>query len=668
VNNGGGFNPGLPPRGSGRPDFVAPLAIAEAYRRYADLVRTAPPSNRLDAFESVARRVAALVHPSDFPLAEAVDWLSTTAEANGLVFLHGDDAVQERLAAAFANPIVPTNEDAWRLDLESDKHRDETSSQPQQPGAGRSVNPFEGDNQPGRNGLGLHRSSSGSGKDGGGDDDLDVKLASLPQTDLGNAERFQERCRGRLLWSPVTGWLAWDGQRWRPDVSGRVRAAAHQTVRAIQQEAEALRGSGADRYVGTRHGQSIMLSDSLAAWGRASEHSARLSALVEQAEPYLYVAPHALDADPFKINVANGTLVVCRTTDGASIELQAHDPGDLITKLCPVVYDPNATCEVFDRFLAEVQPDADVRRTLLQWQGYSLTGDTSEQKLALFWGRGKNGKSSFVDICAYIGGDYSKTVPIETFLKDGRSRSAGQATPDLAMLPGVRHLRTSEPERGAKLAEALIKLVTGGEPILARHLRKEFFEFYPQCKLTISGNHRPKISGTDDGIWRRVIFIPWPIRIPKEKIDKHLSDKLRAEASGILNRLLAGLRDWLQNGLVLSAEVTRATAEYRADSDPVGRFLDECVISAFGKRVRVGAMQELYNAWARANGETERKGRGLATPLKEHGFVSKHSNGGWWLDVDLVKHVGDFRGDPEAGAEAISEGTSVDGDNDVVEL
>jgi putative DNA primase/helicase len=110
-------------------------------------------------------------------------------------------------------------------------------------------------------------------------------------------------------------------------------------------------------------------------------------------------------------------------------------------------------------------------------------------------------------------------------------------------------LRTSEPEKNSRLAEAMIKLVTGGEPIQARHLNRDFFKFYPQFKLTISGNYRPGISGADEGIWRRLRLVPFGVFIPKEERDIHLSEKLRAEASGILNRLLDGLRLWCDKGL-----------------------------------------------------------------------------------------------------------------------
>jgi putative DNA primase/helicase len=138
----------------------------------------------------------------------------------------------------------------------------------------------------------------------------------------------------------------------------------------------------------------------------------------------------------------NGTLVVRRRDDGDYVAFQPHDPTDLITKLAPVDFDPEATCGVFDAFLAKVQPRHEMRAFLQQWLGLSLTGDVSEQKLAFFYGKGGNGKSVLIDAVSYVAGDYGETVPIETFLDQGKARNAGQATPDLAILPGVRMLRT----------------------------------------------------------------------------------------------------------------------------------------------------------------------------------------------------------------------------------
>lgn len=481
-----------------------------------------------------------------------------------------------------------------------------------------------------------------------------MRLAFFPLTDLGNAERFRERYRDKLLWCPAVGWLAWDGRRWSRDgAEDLVKIAEHDTVRMIQREAAIVRDSGLKDeeedgrdfvFDIRRNGTIILYSDKIAAWGRASEAMNKLGALSKRGAPYFAISIDRLDADKMKINVANGTLVVARKfVDGEDyVSFRPHDPADLITKISPVVYDPDANCPEYDKFLARVLPGIEMRTFMHQWFGLSLTGDVSEQKLAFLYGKGGNGKSVLVDAVSYVAGDYGETVPIETFLDHGKSRGAGQATPDLAILPGVRMLRTSEPEKNSKLAEAMVKLVTGGEPIQARHLNRDFFKFYPQFKLTMSGNFRPTISGADEGIWRRVRLVPFNVTIPKEERDSLLSDKLRAEASGILNRLLDGLRHWCDKGLIEPEEVTQATAAYREDSDPLGRFLTTCLIASPGSREQSRVLFSLYEAWCKSSGEKAWSARGLSLAMKERGYVSKQSNVMWWIDVKAIRSEADF--------------------------
>ncbi|MBR1150106.1 phage/plasmid primase, P4 family [Bradyrhizobium sp. JYMT SZCCT0428] len=487
------------------------------------------------------------------------------------------------------------------------------------------------------------------------EDALNRRLAFYPHTDLGNAERFRERWKGKLLWCPALGWLAWDGKRWSPDgADDLVKIAEHKTVRAIQDEAELVRESGrndiddpergaCDFVVEVKRDDTVVLfSDKIARWGRASEALNKLGALSKRGAPYFAIGIDKLDADKMKINVNNGTLSVARKSDGDYVSFLPHNPADLITKISPVDYLPAALCPEYDKFLARVQPSEDMRRWLHQWLGLSMTGDVSEQILAFLYGKGGNGKSVLIDAVSYVAGDYGETVPIETFLDHGKSRSAGQATPDLAILPGVRMLRTSEPEKNSKLAEAMVKLVTGGEPIQARHLNRDFFKFYPQFKLTISGNYRPTISGADEGIWRRLRLVPFDVTIPKEERDIHLADKLRSEASGILNRLLDGLRLWCDKRLIEPEDVAKATAEYRSDSDAFGRFAAMCLSAAPGERVQSSVLYAVYDAWCKSSVEKAWSARGLSMAMKERGYHSKQSNVMWWIDVKLIRDAGDF--------------------------
>lgn len=404
-------------------------------------------------------------------------------------------------------------------------------------------------------------------------------------------------------------------------------------------------------------------SQSIAAWAKTSEGAGKLLSIAKLAKsfPDVAIGPDALDADRMAINVENGTLrIVPNTrklsdeeraervaagkkdaafvTEGVRIKRFPHERDDLLTKLAPVRYSPNAACPHYDTFIARVQPDAAMRRFIHQWGGLSLTGDIGEQKLAFFYGGGSNGKGTWVEAVAHLAGDYAGSIPIESFLENGTKRRGDQATPDIARLPGVRFLRVSEPEKGSALNEGLIKMVTGGDPVDARHLNKGFFTFLPSFKMTISGNHKPKVKDTSDGIWRRMQLVPWEVNIPAEERDRQLGGKLQAEASGILNRLLEGLIDWRQNGLIEPEQVKNATRAYRDASDELGRFLSAlCEVGddPLACRVRSSELFEYYTAWCEAAGGSFWKAKGFVAAMEDKGFERKTSNGVYWLRVRL---------------------------------
>jgi putative DNA primase/helicase len=503
--------------------------------------------------------------------------------------------------------------------------------------------------------------------------DLNRDLAFLPLTDLGNAERFVARHRDVLRYVPNFGWFFWDGKRWaRRGADEFVLRAEHETVRAIQDEADDIEGDDHEPIITKnpckKNEEHVPLSDLLRGWGRASEASNRIFSIAKNARAYLSVDHSAFDSDPFRINLNNGTLVVRRPDQVAEgeplIVIAPHDPLNLITKISPVDFDLAAQCPIFDRFFIRVQPAESQRRFIMAWHGYSLTGDAEEQKLAVYWGTGRNGKGTLVETCAFIAGDYAESVPVETFLASPVQRGGGQATPDLAKLPGVRFLRTGEPDKGAKLGEALIKRVTGGDPIDARNMFKEFFTFFAQFKLTIACNFKPTIAGTDEGIWGRMILVPWTVFIPKKDRDPFLKMKLRAEASGILNRLLDGLRDWLENGLMFGEDIEKATAQYRRESDAVGRFLEVCTASAPGERSQSSVLYELYGAWAKCNGAPNYSNKGFTGILADRGMQRIQNNNMFWVDLKMTKIKEDFvdrDGHPlTQSAESVADDGSVD--------
>lgn len=546
--------------------------------------------------------------------------------------------------------------------------------------------------------TGTNSSANQTGGSGGRiapakDEVLDRQCAVLSTTDLGNAERFRARHAWRFRFCNELGWFVWDDRRWellseeKDKIPGKVSLAVFDTVRSIRHEADLVAASGLIedlpedatdeqraatldfivRWKGSGDNKiPIYYSEMLRDHAKSSEGSQRLGCIAGLVKSFIDVSirADAMDADRMAVNLLNGTLrltqqgqrwvmvegVLKPITMGVrwGVRLDKHRPEDLISKVANVVFDPKATSPEYDKFLAVVQPDEKMRRFLHQWGGLSVTGDISEQKLAFFHGKGRNGKSTLVDAWSYIAGDYGGSVGIETFLDQGRGRKGGEATPDLARLPGIRFLRTSEPEKGAKLAEALIKLITGGEQIDARHLNKGFFSFLPSFKVTISGNHKPKITGHDDGIWRRVMLVPWDVQIAKEAVDKALPEKLKKEASGILNRLLEGLLDWRQEGLVEPDSVIAATAKYREQSDQLGRFLDECTRAVDGARSKSSTLFDLFKAWSKASGSAEWQTQGFSKAMEDRGFEKKSSNGIQWLDIEMTKSVADYL-DADAG-------------------
>jgi DNA primase catalytic core len=512
---------------------------------------------------------------------------------------------------------------------------------------------------------------------------LDMECARYQRTDLGNAERFQARYGGQFRFTTAKGWLGWDGRRWKvldqdkDTLPAEVQAAVFDTVRAIQREADFIAFTGyvepdeslpedekpslllkaqwaayitsgelvgaMNRVIEIKGSGPVILAEQIAKWGRTSEASGKLGCIAGLAKRWVTAPIEDFDRDPLAINVLNGTLRFVRDkVNGSTVTLEPHRREDLNTKLAPVTYDPEALSEKYDGFLEWAQPDPAMRRYLHQWAGYSASGDISEQKLHFWYGLGANGKSTAIDLWAHVLGDYSGTIGIETFLDQGIKKRGEQASPDLARLGGVRMLRASEPERGAKLNEALIKAATGGEPMAVRALHRGFFDLMPLFKLTIGGNYKPDIPGTDEGIWRRMKLVPWNAHVADGDRDEELPAKLRAESAGVLNHIVRGLLDWLDHGLIEPEAVREATAQYREDSDPLARFLKLCTEVDPAGRIQSSRLYDVFVAWCKAAGEREWSQKGFSKAMLDKGFTKKASDGMQWLGMRLVREASDF--------------------------
>ncbi len=462
----------------------------------------------------------------------------------------------------------------------------------------------------------------------------------LPLSDYTNAVAvIKEHGENLHYCYPWKSWVVWTGTHWERDSSGAVIRLAKQTIKGLARQAETLEDDGAVK--------------AHLAHVRKSLSTAALKAMVEsaQSEPGISVQPEDLDADPWVLNVHNGTLALRTRT------LREHRQADLLTQCLPVPYDPQAPCPTWERFLWRIMggsqekdspdmsageleqrhaSDERAKRLICFLQraiGYALTGDTQEQCLFLLHGSGSNGKSTFLEVLQALLGDYAQSTPSASLLAKDRH---DQIPNDIARLRGARLVTAVEIGEGKRLNEELVKRLTGQDTLTARFLHGEFFDFQATFKLFVACNHLPQIRGQELAIWRRIKLIPFTVTIPEHEQDKELPAKLRAELPGILRWAVHGCLDWQREGLGTPQEVRAATDDYRTSMDVLGEFLTECCVIADYARIKAGDLYAAYKKWCEDNGEQPLVQRNFGLQLTERGFEHRKSNStNWRIGIGL---------------------------------
>lgn len=471
------------------------------------------------------------------------------------------------------------------------------------------------------------------------------RCAGEPQNDIGNARRLIAHFGEDLRCGRELGWHVWTGTHW--DMEGgksAVETRAHWTASRIVLEARVLKP-----FEGEKEEDFDKRRASRRKFGISSGNRARTVAMIQQAEPYLTVPVDAFDADPLLVAVQNGVLRFTRELDAecpepdavrwkGSFSFEPHRREDLVTKVMPVTYDKDAKCPRFQAFLDRFQPNPLMQRFLQVFHGLGIIGRTV-QALVFHYGGGANGKSTFINAICDLMGAYAQQLSAESLTGQGQRRG-DQATPDLARLPGARLVRVSELPRGEPLKEALVKQLTGGEPMLVRHLNKGFFEFLPVFKAVMSGNDKPRIGGVDHGIWRRMRLVPWEVTIPdaEQREMGEVLAEFAAERSGILNWLIEGARLFLVEGLVTPDEVIAATAEYREEMDPIGSFMADCVERtdpSENASVTARQMYEAYVSWSLANARRPWKETAFGSAMPHKGLTKTKERVRRYLDCRL---------------------------------
>ncbi|MBI5117300.1 hypothetical protein HZA56_12565 [Candidatus Poribacteria bacterium] len=396
------------------------------------------------------------------------------------------------------------------------------------------------------------------------------------------------------------GFFIWNGRHWTPDEEGQLWRWTIQTA-AHAYNADFSKAANNER---------VRLNK----WITRAQSGASVQQTLKQLQnqPEIMVTPDHFDRDPWLFNVNNGAI------DLRTGKLREHRPEDMITKLAPIDFNPACPQPgLWTNFLKEIfGGNQNLVNFIKRVCGYALTGSVAEQKLFLLHGAGANGKTTFLETLMFVMGDYSLPLSSELLFSSRRRTHP----PEFADLKECRLAAVTEVEFNKSLSEPAVKKLTAANPLAVRPTRRDRLEFDSSHKLFICADHIPIIQTTDHAIWRRITMIPFNVTIPEERQDKDLPQKLRAEARGILNWLVAGCLEWQKTGLDSPAEVTDAINAYRGDMDPLGAFLaDRCDIAPEA-RENSADLYSSYTDWCECNDERPLCPRLFGMRLRERGF------------------------------------------------
>jgi putative DNA primase/helicase len=413
---------------------------------------------------------------------------------------------------------------------------------------------------------------------------------SVELTEDGIAEEFAKRHQPDLRFDHERGrWFKWTGAHWEMDKIGFPFDEARRLSRQLREGNKKMASKVAIQGV---------------------EYMAR-------SDPRLAVKSDVWDKDPFLLGTPAGAVNL------KTGELAGPKREQYITRLTAVAPAPKgAACPKFMGFLMQAtNHDALLCRFLQQWAGYCLTGVTAEQSLLFVYGPGGNGKTVFVNVLFEIMGDYSKSATMQTFTASKQQRHLTE----IAMLQGARLVTASETEKGQEWSESRINSLTGSEPITANYMRQDHFTFVPQFKLTLIGNHTPKLGSVNEAARRRFNIVPFTYK-PKPA-DPGLPEALKAEYPAILRWMIEGCLDWQASGLTRPKIVLDATAEYFEEQDVIGRWIEECCALGADKKATASTLFASFKAFTQAVNEPAGSQMTFAAALAQHGYQKSKSNG-----------------------------------------
>jgi len=401
--------------------------------------------------------------------------------------------------------------------------------------------------------------------------------------DTGNADRFIDRYGNLYKYSYIANkFYIYDGMKWKIDDKGSIRKLIDEMIESIKNEK-------------VLHSEDVTEEEAREVFQKYYKKTRGTQAKKNIMNELMHrrpATPDEFDKDDMLLNVANGYI------DLTSRELYKHDINKMFSQITNTDYTEKMQPAVWLDFLNDIfAGDKAVIRYIQKALGYSLTGSTREQIMFILFGKGRNGKSIFVEVISEILGDYSNNMQAKSLMV----KKNDNVNTDIARLSKARFVTSSEPNEGFRFDEGLIKQLTGGDKVTARFLYAEEFEYTPKFKIWVSTNHKPIIRGTDDGIWRRLVLIPFDVQIPEEKVDKDLKYKLLREAPAILNWMAEGAYMWMQEGLAMPEKLKEAVQKYRNEMDTLGQFIEDCCKVDKYSSEKVSNLHQAYKTWSNDN-------------------------------------------------------------------
>ncbi|WP_445780395.1 phage/plasmid primase, P4 family [Shewanella sp.] len=422
--------------------------------------------------------------------------------------------------------------------------------------------------------------------------------------DIRNAKAFAEVARGQFLYVATRDrWLSWSQDKWRlcekdehvamaKEVCGQILNAANDVFRQHQERGKRL------------------IQEAMAA-----HNLSRITAMLKLAvsEPDMAITDRELDGDPYLIGVSNGVI---------DLRTGMHPPNRpdfRITRYCNAQYDADSKCDRWLTFLNQIfKGDVETIHCVQRLLGCTLLGLSNEEILIICYGHGSNGKSVFSNVIHHIMGEYSVTAP-PSLLTARRQDDTGPRN-DLAALAGARYVSINEMQAGDRLDEQIVKMLAGREPISARFLHQEYFEFMPSFTPWLRTNHKPIITGLDDGIWRRLVLLPFEQKFEGDSKDPNLEQRLLAERDGILMWMVEGAKLYLQSGICMSPRMFIEMATYRTESDLLGEFLSDKTTPCLDGKISQGTLYTRYREWCLDCGVRPLSKKTFTQRLAERGY------------------------------------------------